>query len=682
MKKTLFPLLLAALLAGCSNEPSGNDSNNGNFNEAEITGYLAVNLVAPGGLYGRADGSYQYGTVEENYVNEVRFFFFNDEDQGVEIRKNPLYVTQPSGDGSEGSAASPSPSIPEYFSYYDWDPTPSDNNDYNSNTPGGTETDTGNTGSLEDGTVEKILTAMIVLTGKDGVFPTKVVAIVNPSQAVKELCNNYALPSLSQVQEVISDYYTGLFDSNFVMSNSVYRESSENGGGIQLAKPITKKNFGMTQAEARENQFSIYVERVLARLDMSIDIEYKAPEGSTPPVIIDLPGGRRLFPTTKNVTTEDLIYDPDETGVDQYTNKPVYAEFLGWAVTSTPTKSYLIKNIVPWGADNFLFGDGEPWNIHQYHRSFWAMNPELGRTPTNNDYIWYNYFQLSGLAEDDDDDLNSIEKLGFDIDFTEPTTTYMQENANAHLEEGATDFLKPEEPTKVIFAAQLVDAEGNPMTIADWNGIYFTVPGLQNLAAQMLDMYYIQPGTGVNDIQAKYLPISGEQITFETSSKFFGNSPLFSTTPNYTVYPVLTTASGENASSTTANAAALTWYHLSDNVKYEDATPDDYTLIDPGSIKKYMESVFGSAQIWNNGYTYYYLTIQHLGAEGTNGYHGVVRNHIYKATVTGLTGLGTPVWDPEEPIYPEQPSPDGHNLSAKIEVLSWRIVTDSYEFEW
>ena len=86
--------------------------------------------------------------------------------------------------------------------------------------------------------------------------------------------------------------------------------------------------------------------------------------------------------------------------------------------------------------------------------------------------------------------------------------------------------------------------------------------------------------------------------------------------------------------------------------------------------------------IWNNGYTYYYLTLRHFGALDFPGYYGVVRNHIYSTTVDKLKGLGTPVWDPNEKIYPEPTAPDGNNLSAKIEVLSWRLVTDSYEFEW
>ncbi|MCH5224792.1 MAG: hypothetical protein J1D77_02290 [Muribaculaceae bacterium] len=121
----------------------------------------------------------------------------------------------------------------------------------------------------------------------------------------------------------------------------------------------------------------------------------------------------------------------------------------------------------------------------------------------------------------------------------------------------------------MIFAAQLVNEDGEEITVADWNGIYFTLPGLANLAASMLDLYYIdnesERETAGDSFVPHYTHISGEQITFETSSQFYSKSPLFSKTPNYTSYAVLTSAEGTAANSPTLNAAGLTWYHLSNN---------------------------------------------------------------------------------------------------------------------
>lgn len=657
MKKTLFPLLLAGLMAGCAaNDPKIDDTQKGT--QADVTGYLSVNLVAPGGLYGRANGQYQYGTEDENYVNEVRFYFFNDNGEGVEIRKNPIYDSENSANG------------PEYYSYYDWDPTASENSG-NSKPGGSTETDQGNQGNLQDNTVEKILTTMIVLTAKENVFPTQIVAVVNPTPYVKQQTLSNPTPTLQTLQGWISDNLTGLTTKNFLMSNSVYIDGN---GEVVIAQPVKNENLGYTQAEAQAKPIYVYVERTVARLNLTLDITYEAEDGQQPltPIEVD---GFTLYPTQNSVTTEDMTYLGSASD-GQLSNTPIYVKFLGWAVTSTPKTSYVMKQIsASWedGEGQGFFGvANEPWYIPSYHRSFWAINPTLSNNPNDNAYVWYTFNELSGENAENPTPNPAIQKLGFDMDETE---TYMQENANPAP---GTVGNNPQYPTKVIFAAQLVNNEGNPVTLAEWNSVYFTLTGLQNLAAKLLDMYYIEPGTGTETVAAVYKPITGSQITFITNSAFTGENPLFSETPNYNVYATLTSA-----------AAGLQWYHLNDNVKFENAKPTDFTKIGDASsdsytstINNYIKDVFGAASIWNTGYTYYYLTINHLGAKNFPGYFGVVRNHIYSATIDGLKGLGTPVWDPNEKIFPEQPSKTLSNLSAQVEVLSWRLVTDQYEFEW
>ena len=56
------------------------------------------------------------------------------------------------------------------------------------------------------------------------------------------------------------------------------------------------------------------------------------------------------------------------------------------------------------------------------------------------------------------------------------------------------------------------------------------------------------------------------------------------------------------------------------------------------------------------------------------GEYGVVRNHFYKINLTGLTGFGTPVYNPNTVIDPTVPSYDNTYLAARIKVLQWRIV--------
>ena len=85
------------------------------------------------------------------------------------------------------------------------------------------------------------------------------------------------------------------------------------------------------------------------------------------------------------------------------------------------------------------------------------------------------------------------------------------------------------------------------------------------------------------------------------------------------------------------------------------------------------------ALVWREGMTYYYFEILHNKAGNQP---GVVRNHVYKTKITSIAGLGTPVYDPEQTIYPEKPEDNDHYIAAEVNILSWHIVSDSYDLKW
>ena len=87
------------------------------------------------------------------------------------------------------------------------------------------------------------------------------------------------------------------------------------------------------------------------------------------------------------------------------------------------------------------------------------------------------------------------------------------------------------------------------------------------------------------------------------------------------------------------------------------------------------------AKVWQQGATYYFTALEHV-----NGEDAVVRNHHYVVSISGVNGLGTPVYYPDSytpanPTIPQIPEPvipdDEIYLSAKINVLSWRLVGNS-----
>ena len=103
--------------------------------------------------------------------------------------------------------------------------------------------------------------------------------------------------------------------------------------------------------------------------------------------------------------------------------------------------------------------------------------------------------------------------------------------------------------------------------------------------------------------------------------------------------------------------------------------PDGTTVLSKETVNEMLNSV-RPAKIWMQG-GYYYMDIKHLAATaGKVGEFGLVRNHLYDIIIDGITGLGTPVYDPEKIITPEKTDSDESFIAARINVLAWRVVAD------
>lgn len=334
------------------------------------------------------------------------------------------------------------------------------------------------------------------------------------------------------------------------------------------------------------------------------------------------------------IANENGVYKTSSDGSEKFENEEIYVKFLGWNVTATAGTSRLMKEINPsWPST--LFGSTLLWNTADYYRSFWAVNPSD---------MSYNYvpFNTGNNAA------NAIK--AFDNNDGKINYTYLQENASDSYNEGSD----PAKPSQIIIAAQLVKADGTPIEFAEYAGEKTAIDGLIAKYAAGSGLWKEKPdgsgriGIEVTDIELKTATDAGEASQ--------------STPGRYKVYAQLT-----------ADAAKKTWY----TSKEADASPVD----DANAVLKGL----GGAKVWKDGYTYYYFDIRHLNgtsAENVKGKKGVVRNHIYAADINSLAGLGTPVYKPEETIYPEKPEEDETFIAAQIRILSWRLVNQSIDLEW
>ena len=621
MKKLLTSVALLGLMAvGCTNndEVPGNMPNNSTPDMSEEASYISINILTPGSAGGRAaeaPGEYEDGTDVENKVNSIRFYFFDSQKAPAPVKKNPDKTAAQGKD--------------VYDNYYDYVLV-------------GNEVADDNTSN----TIEKTITVNLTLNVNSKNPPVYVVAVINPTDdallddasisTLGAVSSNF-LPGTVDKDEDISGNST--YQGKFVMSNSVYAKGTDE---INYSD-ITKLCKTAEDALKEENKTVVYVERVAARLDLTIG---KTDSSKLKSVADDAnyTGTDKNSGLVFNTGTSYKLYN---ASTDQAAEQ-VYVKFKGWQVTATPTKSNLIKDIDPSWSDDLFGATGgtvkEPWNADAYYRSFWAINPTLvgaenKATTATTDYQFYTYNEIN---------------LPFGTD--KPATLYIHENA-AKNETGVNSVWTNHE-TKVIVAAQLVDKSGAPLTLVEYGFKYYPKDDLLQYFADQLDIY--SKGSATSNDSTK---LAVTDLMYKTQAQYINDAGV-EVPGGYFTYVALST-----------NGAGKTWY-LKGKALGDEAAVNTY-------INNYLDS---RLLLWENGQTYYYFTIVHLGsgtddAPGT-GYYGVVRNHIYKSDITNVVGLGTPVLDSDEIIYPEKPNRDGSILAANIKVLSWRVVSQGYEFSW
>lgn len=564
-------VLASMFLVGCSQEEltsNGETENNGDTK----TNYLSVNLMSSDGVSSRAADGYEDGSVTENKITKIRFYFFTE-------------TGAPSNVKLQGT---------KYVNYYDW--TPTDENPQKDDT------------NLNDDIESTLKQATLVINTKSGdKLPSQIAAVINPTettvssrslQTLKNLTNDYAKEELTK-------------EGKFVMFNSVYGELyGENRQEIS-AVAITSENLAPTVSDAIAHPINIYVERNVAKVTVDIANE------------VGFKDGRLAL--------------KDKGGVDLKVNgKQVYLKINGWKLTAETDKGRLGKRIDPnW--------DYSWWN--GTYRSCWAINSSEAK----NRYS-YSY--------------NDIKNM--------PDALYTNENAEDYTNSNheTTNLNR----TKVVLTGTLLDADDKEFTIVRHMGAHFAdtytadeasnLPELRKniltqLKANGYNYYYLENRT------YKEIDYSDIKIVMVKQDEK-ENTPA----NDCYVYAQLSDAGAKKEWYDTnllqpEDAKALT-------LDREKVHPINKVLADNGDNK-----VVDRALVWRDGMTYYFYEVLHKPTLA-----GVVRNHVYKTKVTKIAGYGTPVYDPDQKIYPEQPDPNDHYIAAQINILSWHIVSNNYELEW
>lgn len=322
-----------------------------------------------------------------------------------------------------------------------------------------------------------------------------------------------------------------------------------------------------------------------------------------------------------DVEGKDATYDI-ETKVD---NIPVYAKVLKWELYNDYNHSIILKHIYPdrWGMSSEV---GFLWNDPNRFRSYWAAS-FTGSFPADNKFKWANGLNPSDVA-------------------------YCGENTRpVEVDSEGIEISNPR--TKVIIKAQLVDGEDKPVEVGVWYGhSYVGELALRTEVAKLLanELYYLEGG--------EHKGIGAEDITLVAA----GNAPEGVDVEAYEVIFQLAEESETKA-----------WFTYSNADGYVSATAE--------AVNGRLAEV-EPAMLYNDGMTYYYADIRHLGRKDSDSEYGVVRNHVYKVNIATITGLGTPVSDPDVDVdIPERPKDMHSYVAAEVRILSWKVVKNEYNVE-
>lgn len=311
-----------------------------------------------------------------------------------------------------------------------------------------------------------------------------------------------------------------------------------------------------------------------------------------------------------------------KTAVGKSGDYDVYAVIEGWGLASENGKAEVEKQVNKTWADGTL--GFTPWTTADYHRCFWEKSVGFDAGMGANPPINPTFNQLNAKMRD--------------VLYTLPNTP----------ESKVTD-LKNNDLTKLAVAATLKykDASNNwhYAEICRYNGV--SILGIDNLKRQVA-LTFSQYYTSTDG--ATYTQLSKDDINFKDPD---------ATTQQYLVTPTL------------ADAPAGTKYYT----KTTTGTTPTFTEVDKNKVLAAIES--DKAEIRKDGKAYYYVPIKHLGGNDQLAEYGIVRNHFYKITLSGIKGFGTPVYDPSKVVKPAVPTYQDTYLAARVQVLQWRVVNQN-----
>ncbi|MDE6577364.1 MAG: fimbria major subunit [Muribaculaceae bacterium] len=675
MKSKLYLGILAALLlfSACSHD-DGLSENNSPMEDIKVDydqmRYVAVQIGAPVDAQSRA---FENGALNESYINRLDFFFY---DATGNPTSTPLSVTEKE--------------IRDNGEFGPPDPNPSGSN------------------------VTRIYTSVIPVALTQGQnLPSQIICVVNGVESGVNEIKSLPLADLIDIQRT---YFSN--QSCFVMTNSVYygRDIVTGQTNQRLcATPLNANTqlFGTKEAARKAITdatagaiVDIYVERVAAKVGLNLD------SNNIKDYELENSAGDKV----------SLTFVPHYWAMNA-TDKSIYLT-KRYGVESTEGGTHVINRLPSFDEINqALTGGGfNSWNDAPNHRSYWGTSPSYFANnypdvsddvndlvkPSNADAYESRYYSYNELSSRYNQGIASQAIAATNGSFF----TVYTGNPGGYQGEIATGFIYTRETT--VAKARINDVNNSNPAAAVASAVVvgkYTVTG----ANTENGTFYIDRNIGESGTyygsQAEVIKALAERqsIVFEDNNgKIPSSGAVFSLKhPDYEVRAkAQTKLAGRLVTLQLTNLPTdrnLYYYTIKADgtggyveISQDNLVDVNTQLLSVGYMDKFADGLaFYSIPIrhlnWNDNFYVTkwteekevngeIVTVEHEKPIGyydwsamTTGSVGVVRNHVYNLTVNTITGLGTALRDPDQPIVPAKEEANQY-IAVRLNILAWNVA--------
>lgn len=644
--------VMALAFASCSSdEPTGYQDEKVDRDQVR---YISVALCNPTNYMSR-DGDFENGATSESAVNSLYFVFYDG--SGA-----PVFSKSLSGD---------------QLTTTQWTESTKDN-------------------------VTRFWQSTIGIEMSQGQNkPVYVMCFVNPTSIAGLNTMN-----LSEIDALTREkIYT---EGAFAMSNSVFYGNNPITGQSNvrmMATPIVGDQLYSSAEKAEENPaLEIYVERYAAKVGLTMG-KTAIEEGYAVMVAGATPDAE---PTAGTIYFTPTYWRPNAVDETTYVTKGFSTTVLG----SDPTKPATYAALQDAFTGTGMAGQGlTGWNDAGNYRSYWACSPS---------YYADNYPQCS-------DNITDVTSAGGAYPYEVKYFTYNEISATtgntrgiAWSTENGFQTVSTGANTSGYYYMPETTASIDKITATDINNkavvASVVIVGNYRLnTATDNPTFYLYGKSGGKDVY--YIDANIEQALISNQNVIFTDNKGENRATNVNSYVVkhpdqavrgtqsvpgrlVTLQIDENYIKQAGNPAL--YFYVGADV--EGASPAGFVQITTDNITEANQLLWASAstaQKFSSGLAFFSVPIRHLGwgknlepgksllVEGADeaggratminwqnlrrGDLGVVRNHVYNIEVTAVKGLGIGLENADQPIVPPM-DPDNYYISAKLNILAWRIV--------